>query len=921
VPIGVLTLDRSLVVRTWSPWLESATGIPAADVLGRALVDVVPDLQARGLLAPFHGVLESGEAHVLAPAFHRYLIPCAPRSPSPHFTHMQQLVTLGALREANDVRGVLVTIEDVTGRLDAERTLAADLRHADPAIRQRASDRLAAAETLHAPEAFTDVLRDANWQVRRGAVRGLTRHAPQDLLESLITALRDEHHDFNVLSSALQLLSTVDLDITTPLRELMKNPNPDVRIQAALALGDHPGRAGAAALLDALDDADLNVRFQAIESLGRHRASDAVAPLMALAESRDFFLAFAAIDALVRIADPRVAPRLLPLLEDDMLAAPVAEALGSLGGGEVIQPLTRALDRPGAPVASLVHAIAGVYATYERHYGGGAYIVSEFRDAIGADGIRQVLDAIPKAAGSDLRALVLILGWMKGEPVERALTQLLARPELRADVIEALVGHGEAVVDMLIEKLRVDDADVRLAAVAALGRLGDPRATGPLCGLLGDERSLTLAVAAALARIADPRALEPLLALIGHRDPAVRQAVIGALNSIGHPDMVNRVEALLVSPDAATRESAVRIAGYFGYPTCEDAVFAACGDPEESVRRAALEHAPLLSEARALPLLLRAVTNDTSRARASAATALGRVPGPDARNALHGALDDPDVWVRYFAARALAEHGTADSLDALAAAAARDAAAHVRIAAIETIGRIDGPRAAGLLAVYVDEHAAEIATAALVALGHVSGEAALAPLRHALRSDDTSRRLAAVRALTLRRGCESVAALRWTADADPAYEVSVAAFSGLAQLAAPVDAAGADAIDALIDLTASPTRRETAVATLAGAAGVHLDRIALALDHDAPEVRRAMVDVLTRIKDADAARHVRAALDHRDPAVREAAITALDRVGARGVWGKLAAMAASDPAAAVRRAAAAVVARDTDREGQAGPRA
>jgi HEAT repeat protein len=510
---------------------------------------------------------------------------------------------------------------------------------------------------------------------------------------------------------------------------------------------------------------------------------------------------------------------------------------------------------------------------------------------------------------------------VKRAHAEHALAQLLARPDVRADVIEALVGHGASVVELLIETLRVDDTDVRLAAVAALGRLGDPRATEPLCDLLGDDRSLTLAVAGALASIGDARAFEPLLGLLGHGDPAVRQAVIGALNSIGHPDMVRRVEALLVSPDAATRESAVRIAGYFGYRTCEDAVFAACGDPEESVRRAALEHAPLLSEGRALPLLLRALMEDTSRARASAATALGRVPGADACDALHRALGDPDVWVRYFAARALAEHGTPDSLDALAVVAAGDAAPHVRIAAIETIGRIDGPRAAGLLAPHADEHAAEIATAAVVALGHVSDAAAMAPLAHALRSDDRSRRFAAVRALTVRAGSESVAALRWTAGADAAEEVAGAAFEGLAQLAARLDAVGVDAIDALIDLTANLTCRETAIATLAGAAGAHLDRIALGLDHVAPEVRRAMVDVLTRIKDADAARHVRAALDHRDPALREAAITALDRVGVRDVWRKLAAMAASDPAAAVRRAAGAVVSRDTDPDGEAGPRA
>jgi HEAT repeat protein len=916
--VGVLTLDRLLIVRTWSSWLESATGLAGAEVLGRPLIDVVPDLEARGLLAAFHRVLETGEAHVLASTFHHYLIPCPPASPSPYFAHMQQLVTLGALREENAVRGVLVTIEDVTSRLDGERTLAAELRSVDPAVRQRAADRVAAADTLSAPDAFRDVLRDGNWQARRSAVRGLTRHAPRDLLASLISALRDEHHDFNVLSSALQLLSTADLDITTPLAELLHDESPDVRIQAALALGEHAGTAAAAALMGALDDPEVNVRFQAIESLGRLRASEAVGRLVAIAESRDFFLAFAAIDALVRIADPRVGARLLPLLEDDVLAAPVIDALGSLGGGEVVRPLTRALGRAGAPIHSILKALATVYTTFETRYGGGAYIIGEFREALSPHGTRQILEAIPGATTDELRALVLVLGWAPGPEGSGALARLLGDAEVRSQVIEALVQQGAPVVDVLIDQLSAGDEEVRLAAVTALGGIRDPRATAPLCELLGGRRALAIAAAAAVASIGDPRAFEPLLALLGHEDAAVRQAVIGALHAIGHPEMEHRVQALLGSADTATRESAIRIAGYFGYSESEDAVLHACGDREESVRRAALEHAPLLSERRALPLLLHAISTDTARARACAATALGRVRGVEARGALHQALGDTDAWVRYFAARALAAHADVASLAPLAVAAADDPAPHVRIAAIETIGVIGGPPAADLLAPHTNHADAEIAVAALGALGRVSEAAAMLPLERALRSQDPRRREAAVRALTTRGGSESVAALQWTAGADTNDAVAASAFDGMAQLAARAGQVGADATDALVDLMADPARREIAVATLARVPAGHLDRVVLGLQHEAPAVRRATVDVLTRVKHTEAAAHVRAALDHDDPAVRDAAVTALDRVGARGLPAKLAAMASNDPDVTVRRAAGAVLARLSDTEAGGG---
>ncbi len=921
LPIGVLTVDVSLTIRTWSEWLEASTGIPAAEACGRSLAAVVPDVARRGLLDRFTRVLESGQAQVLAPAFHHYLIPCAPRAPSPNFERMQQLVTLGALREGDRVVGVMATIEDVTTRLDAERALAVELQSGDPERRGRAADRLHGADVLHAPDAFTDALRHESWQVRRAAVHGLSRHASRDLLASLIATLRDEHRDFNVLSSALQLLAMSDVDVTVPLAELLHDADPNLRMQAALALGEQRHPAAAAALIEALEDPDSNVRFHAIEALGRLQSPEAVDPLSRIAESRDFFLAFPAIDALARIEDPRVVARLVPLLDDDVLAAPVVEALGKLGGGDVVRPLVALLDRPRAPVGSVAAAIARLHGSYQAKYGGGDYIVSEFQAALTPTGARQILDAVGSAQKDELRALVLLLGWVQGPAVERALTRLLADADLRADVLEALVRRGGAVVGILIEQLQSDDQDVTLAAATALGRLGDPRATDALANVLDGDRLVVIAAAGALARIGDLAAFEPLLALLGHGDATVRQAAIGALNSLGHPEMGDRVAGLLKDPDRHTRESAVRIAGYFGYASCADAVFERCADDDEAVRRAALEHLPFIDEPRAVPVLQRAVTGDTPRARAAAATALGRVEGPEARATLHGALGDADAWVRYFAARALGQHGHEDALDALSALAAQDPAPHVRIAALESIGAIDGPRAAVMLQPYAGAAERDIAVAALVALGHVSDETALPTLQHALRSDDSARRLAAIRGLSQRGGTAGVELLRWTAGADASEDVSSAALDGLVALAAQPGGNWADAIDAVVELTADPKRRETATDALARMPGARCDRVALGLAHASPEVRRATVEALTRMKHPDASSRVRAALDAPDARVREAAVTALDRVGTTGLTRKLAAMAAGDPDTGVRRAAGAALARQPDKEADGGARA
>ena len=80
--IGVFTTDLDLVVRSWDAALELMTGIAAGDACGRRLEALVPDLAERISPELFREPLVSGSAQVLAPALHKYLIPCAPIEPS-----------------------------------------------------------------------------------------------------------------------------------------------------------------------------------------------------------------------------------------------------------------------------------------------------------------------------------------------------------------------------------------------------------------------------------------------------------------------------------------------------------------------------------------------------------------------------------------------------------------------------------------------------------------------------------------------------------------------------------------------------------------------------------------------------------------------------------------------------------------------
>ena len=691
--VGVFTTDADLIIQVWDATLARLTGISEESASGQALTALLPDLEKRGLLKRFQRSLNEGVVEVLAPAFHHYLIPCAPVTPAKHFDKMQQRVTIAPLRDDHSIAGLIVTVEDVTERLERERELSMPM---------------------------LDALSDKDWTVRREAVKEVSQRAAPEAIAALLQSVAENHHDPALLNSALQVLAASDVDTLSPLLELLHGPDPDLRMQAALALGEQRDIRAAGALVTALKDEDTNVRYHAIEALGKLKVVDAVDALVEIAESKDFFLAFVALEALAKIGDARIAPRMVPLLEDELLREPAIGLLGQLGDESAVAPLTALLNTPTAPTDSIADALATLRDRYEEQYGEGRHIADLTSHEISPTGIQNLLDALETPGKENLRSIALVLGWLKRPGVDRALTRLMGRIDLRDEIIEALARHGPATVDLLIAQLTAEDLEVRRSAVLALGRIGDSSATSALVNTLSDE-ALAVDASNALAQIGDPQAVDGLLNLIGDDDASIRQAAVSALNSVIPPLMSERIIPLLHDPDPNVRESAVKIAGYFGYPESAGALLELSRDSDERVRCAAIEHLPYVEDERSLDVLVHAIKAETPNVRAAAARALGTVDAPEVVQPLIEGLDDEDVWVRYFSARALGRRRSEESVDALEKVIEKEKFNHVRIAALDSLGQIGGQRIAGIVARLVSDDDPDVAHAAQVAIGKVQG--------------------------------------------------------------------------------------------------------------------------------------------------------------------------------------------------------
>ena len=126
---GVFTTDTTLTIRSWNRRLEEHTGLAAETVVGRALFEVIPEIQARGLDTHFRAAL-AGEPRVLAQRFHRYLVPGKPGTPEP-----AQAARIAPLESDGAIIGTIAIVDDVSERVASERQLRQQIESAEAARR------------------------------------------------------------------------------------------------------------------------------------------------------------------------------------------------------------------------------------------------------------------------------------------------------------------------------------------------------------------------------------------------------------------------------------------------------------------------------------------------------------------------------------------------------------------------------------------------------------------------------------------------------------------------------------------------------------------------------------------------------------------------------------------------------------------
>lgn len=443
----------------------------------------------------------------------------------------------------------------------------------------------------------------------------------------------------------------------------IKSNDPEARLQAVQRLADSDGARAFDILAGAIRDEDLNVGRAAVAALGKIGGNQAVAVLINTLTDHHPELRQAAVDALRNKPGEHVVAALVSVLNDfdAGVRGRAARVLASLrwrpsNSKEEIW-FSVAQGRLGQVAVFGAQAIEAL----EMVLLGGPYSLQVGAlHALGQIADERVLNTLVPALNSSDHAVsvaaIEALSHFGGAKATEALVPMLRHPDHRVRVaaVDAVAGlEGQQATAALTELLKDSIWDVRRAAAHALGKCKDAKAVdGLILALKDSDNDVRESAIASLGNIGGQRAIGPLVLTLVDADSSVRRAAGVTIQKL-NPNWPVSDEAQQVIPE-------LRAALDFGDSAVRYAATSVLGrmgkltDKPAGVSDGTTVLTAAGQKRRKVFSVFVELLQDADRdVRLASVQSLGRLGDPRAASSLMTAMSDTDEGVRHAAAEAV----------------------------------------------------------------------------------------------------------------------------------------------------------------------------------------------------------------------------------------------------------------------------
>jgi len=739
------------------------------------------------------------------------------------------------------------------------------LPHAAPALNDRSVEELLL------------LVADEDQGLKPAAMERLLAMEYEKIYPELENGVRN-NDNADLRNGAMEVLVKFGRMSVPRLVKLLIDEDNEVRNFAAVMLGDIGNREAVGALVKALSDKDVNVSHGAAEALGKIGDRAALLPLIELLKG-DFWLQYAAIAAVGAMRDFRAVPHLLNLLDNDLLAGSVMQALGKIGDPRALFPLCSILpyldDNLAGQAARAIVAISR-QSNESLKYKNSLTEFSQpgqLQQLISAKGVGKLHTLIEKRVDCEtVEAGVTLLGWIGDIGALDYFYLLLDTPEYIPVVESAILSLGAPAAASLLTALEQEDDNVRLVALRSLRWLGERGADRLLEGFIASpNEAIQIEALEILKNCPSEQILPALYDLLQHENLEISTLAAEALGSFP-PSMLQKFfDALINSAEVAKRKLAAKLLGCLQAGGDMDFFTKLAADNEVEVRCEAINAAGQQKMMSALPILGLALSDPDVNVREAAVNALAEFGEPNFTEKLLTLLCDGDEQLDYAVIKALGMMAASEAGPALMAYLhGGRITGNLEYSIIETLGRINCIAASGMISSrYLQHTDPDIRRLAVETLGKLGDRQSLASVESAAQDPHWSVRAAALHVLA-RVGGDSELPLLLAAMEDRDSLVRKNAILALGDLR------NTSTVPAL-----SQQLNDMEMSRYAFEALLKFGRMALPWLHrlmtrNYPfELRLRVIDLIGKIADRKSVEHLLVTLDDNSPEIRLAAIDSL----------------------------------------------